>query len=144
MTATRTRSRAQDNGPKLRRILENWEGTATLYRTVIAGPSGQRADMPAGTVTYCWDGRDMPFELSVTSGYETCGYMMRSVTRDHGEMWATYSYDDWNGYTFEGYATTAALAADVIVNGIHAATGRHDHARTDGARFVARKAQLDR
>jgi hypothetical protein len=56
-------------------------------------------------------------------------------------MWLVRSYcDDIADYEFNrllGWASSAALGADVLVNGVHAATGRHDSQRISRGTFLA-------
>ena len=69
------------------------------------------------------------FELSITdmSDGSLAGYAARAS--DHHGHWAVWSYSDYDGYAFLGHAESLALAADVVVNGEHAATARHDSQR---------------
>lgn len=137
MTATRRPSphTPAGNGAKIRRLLTNQAGTAHLYRTAIAGPSGQRAHLRVATVTFI-DGTDdlirSDFDIAIydprtgeIAGYANLDAGGWSITREHhnGEL-------EWIGT-----ADTLSLGADACVNGIFAATARHDHGRTSGGAF---------
>lgn len=130
-------SLARDNGRKLTRILDNRAGCADLYRTVIAGPSGQQRDLLIARVRYLPDGPDEIEIINVTPGSpdrgSVAGYARRAdlfeMSRHPGAEWSITDYSDWTGYRWLGYVSSLALGCDVLLNGVHAATGRHDSAR---------------
>jgi hypothetical protein len=141
---TGSTSKAQGNAARIAYVLENRQGCADLYRTVTAGGSGQRADLLVARVRYTF--RD-PWELAVidmTSRHnrgETAGYAARtdpfSAARHPGAVWTFWSWDDSSGESsLAGWASSLALGCDVLVNGVRAATGRHDFRRISGGRWL--------
>lgn len=136
-TRTRAQSRAQGNASGILKVLVDRDGYADLYRTITAGPSGQRGDLLVGRVRYTY--RD-PFEIQIidmTSRYDagsTAGYAVRRPEQGHG-VWAIYSYDEWDGTRFLGYADSLSLGVDVVVNGEHAAMRNHDSGRVSRGRW---------
>ena len=90
-------SEAQLNAKKIAAILEAGHGQADLYRTVMAGPSGQRRDLCVGRVRYLEFGPD-EFEIRDHRDGELAGY----ARRDRGEWSITeVGYDgtlSWLGY----------------------------------------------
>ena len=139
---TRTRiSRAQDNARSITRVLEN-RGYADLYRTAVAGPSGQRKDVLIARVQYIEMGAWELEILSPPSSLEpgsTAGYASRidpfARDRHPGMEWVIYEYIENEGTHLLGYASSLATGADVLFNGVHAATGRHDSARISPGRW---------
>lgn len=127
--ARQTSTDPRNNGPKVARLLRDRAGTATLYRKVVDGPSGQRADHPVGEVRYS----DGPYDLEIrTPGSgDVAGYADRD--REHGGDWAVYSSYPT---TLLGWADSPAMAADVALNGAYAATANHDHARTSRGKWT--------
>jgi len=130
-------SRAQGNAIELRRTLEDRVGEAVLYRTIVAGPSGQRADKAVARVAYTCEGA---FELAVwcPPGSSSCqcegpgGYLARSPVSTYSHAWTVWT-DTEGGIALAGWASSAAVGADVIINGVAEATGRHDHRRISGS-----------
>ena len=122
------------NGAKVLALETDERGHVDLYRTAVAGPSGQRRAVLVGRVRTTELG---PFHYSITDVTSThargmvAGYVRWDVT--HG-AWAVYAVDHARGYgeTLEGWTDSLAVAADVVVNGVHAATGRHDSQRISG------------
>lgn len=143
----RTRiSRAQDNARSIARVLSDRDGYADLYRTAVAGPSGQRKDVLIARVQYTYLGAWELEILSPPGSYEpgsTAGYARRIdlFTRDRhpGMEWVIYEYTENEGTHLLGYASSLASGADVLMNGVHAATGNHDSARISPGRWEARK-----
>ncbi len=146
----RTRiSRAQDNARSIARVLEAREGCVDLYRNCVAGPSGQRKDLLVARVQYIELG---PWEIEILSppgSYEpgsTAGYASRidpfARERHPGMEWVIYEYIENEGTHLLGYASSLVTGADVLMNGVHAATGRHDSARISPGRWEARKETL--
>lgn len=145
MPATRTADpyTPAGNAAKVRALLTDERGSAVLYRTRIAGPSGQRAYVCVGRVTYI-DGRDeyvrSEYEIAIYAarGGELQGYARRDIDTVRG-VWAwSITREHFDGaLQWVGYADTLSLGVDVCVNGIHAATGRHDSRRISGGTFRA-------
>jgi hypothetical protein len=124
-----SRSRpAQENGPRIRSVLAAGRGHVDLYRTITAGPSGQRSDLLVGRVQYLEHGPDEFAIVDVTSPHnwgETAGYARRTP---YGEWSITETLH--NGQTrWLGYASTLSVGVDALFNGRHAALGRHDAQR---------------
>jgi hypothetical protein len=132
---------AARNGAALKPLLENLEGTATLYRTCVAGPSGQRHDKPVGLVTYAYERTGWELEVCDPSSSEVVGYLTRSSDSKHWNEWTVQSHsEEFSDYEFNhllGWASSPALGADILVNGVHAATANHDHARVSAGRWTA-------
>lgn len=141
----RRQSLAQQNGSKIERLLVGQAGAADLYRTVEAGPSGQRADSLIARVRYVAEG---PYEVAivnVTPGSpdrgSVVGYARRAdifeQARHPGAEWSVTDYfGDWSEYRWIGYASSLALGCDVLLNGVHVATGRHDSRRISGGTWI--------
>jgi hypothetical protein len=135
-------SLARDNGRKITAMLQAGTGHADLYRTTVAGPSGQRRDTLIARVRYLPEG---PYEVEIISmdgpyRGETVGYARRAnifeMGRHPGAEWSITDYSDWTGYRWLGYASSLALGCDVLRNGVHAATGRHDSARISAGTWI--------
>jgi hypothetical protein len=128
---------ARENAAKVHRILTAREGSAVLYRTINAGPSGQRAQHAVARVEYTYEGS---FELAVwcpprTSCQcdEPAGYLARSW--DGKLEWALWDLEE-HGYRLAGHANSPAVGADILINGEHAALGRHDSVRISRGKFI--------
>lgn len=135
-------SLAQGNARNITKILEDRAGHADLYRTIEAGPSGQRRDLLIARVAYAELG-SWEIEIIAMSGPdrgETIGYARRAdlfeMNRHPGAEWSVHAYDDYDGYRWLGYANSLALGCDVLINGVHAATGRHDSRRISGGTWI--------
>ena len=132
-------SLAQQNAAKIQRLMINQgTGGADLHRTVAAGPSGQRADRKIARVVYDWTGN---FELKILSVSpdsfgDVAGYARRldlfEMAKRPGCEWVIHEYDDYEGCRLLGYASSLVLGCDVLMNGVHVATGRHDSRRISG------------
>ena len=125
---------ARGNARNIRKILEAREGSARLYRTITAGPSGQRSDLPVGKVRYTYENAaevEIIDRDGSTAGYASRTDIFAMSQRGRG-TWTVWDYNDWDGRTLLGWASTLSLGCDVVLNGVHAATGRHDHARLSG------------
>ena len=140
---TRRKSRAQQNGEKIERLLIEQAGGADLYRTIEAGPSGQRKDLLIARVRYDWTGQYEVAIVSVSpdSFGEVTGYARRAdifeQARHPGAEWSITSYfDDYGEHRWIGYASSLALGCDVLINGVHTATGRHDSRRISGGKWI--------
>ena len=128
-------SKARDNARKIGTILEDRAGYADLYRTCTAGPSGQRKDVHVGRVEYTHQGA---YEVQVFTPdmHGEAGFAARSSGGKHAGMW-TFWQDNGGGGALLGWASSLSLGADVLVNGAHAATGRHDSRRTSSGKWEA-------
>jgi hypothetical protein len=130
---------ARDNRAKVARILEARAGSAVLYRTRVAGPSGQRAQEAVARVSYTWESS---WELAVSDlrTGETVGYLAREEWGRHAGTWVVHSHcddcPDWELNRLLGWAESPAAGADVLVNGEHAANGNHDSARVSRGGWV--------
>ena len=127
----------RDNGAKVARLLEKWEGSTTLYRTHHAGPSGQRASIAVGRVRYAWEETGHELEVTDPRTGEICGYLSRSTSRDHMGQWTVRSHcEDFADYELNrllGWASSPAVGADILVNGEFAASyANHDTRRISG------------
>jgi len=121
MTKTST---AQRNASKIAELLESdRRSCADLYRTIEAGPSGQRADLLVGRIWYHPDGPD-EFSVHDPRNGETVGYARLELG-----TWSITAYNEYDGYAWVGYASSLSVGVDVLVNGEHAALGRHDSRR---------------
>jgi hypothetical protein len=131
---TATAGLARDNASKITRILTDRAGWADLYRTVTAGPSGQRADMLVARVRYTWDG---PYEVQVFTPRERneAGYAARD-SWSHPGMWVVWEDNGGDGIRLLGWASSLPLGTDVLVHGTHAATGRHDSQRVSPGTWI--------
>lgn len=116
---------ARENAMKIRALMDAQGGHADLYRTIEAGPSGQRAQLLVGRIRYLSSGPD-EFEVRDPRSADLVGYARRTV---FGE-WSMTRYDEFDGYRWAGYASSLSVGVDVLVNGEHAALGRHDSRRT--------------
>ncbi len=137
------------NARKVTALLVNERGSATLYRSHVAGPRGQRGNLAVGIVRYI-DGADCyvrsEYEIAIynprTGAHE--GYARREVDTVRGMHAWSVTREHYDGeLEWIGYADTLSLAADVCVYGIHAATGRHDHRRLSGGVFRASRYVTD-
>jgi hypothetical protein len=120
-------SKAGRNAAKIRGLLEAGEGHADLYRTILSGPSGQRADLLVGRVRYHELGPD---EFSVVDLSD--GRMVGLARLDCSGDWSMTEDNESDGYRWVGYASSLSVGVDILVNGEHAALGRHDHRRISG------------
>jgi hypothetical protein len=125
---------ATENARKITRILTDRCGAADLHRTCVAGPSGQRGTVCVGRVAYTQRGA---FEVQVFTPREhnEAGYAARDSWH-HAGMWVTWEDNGADGIRLIGWASSLSLAADVLVNGAHAATGRHDSQRTSPGKWI--------
>jgi hypothetical protein len=130
---------ASQNGAKVQRILEDRAGSAVLYRTAVAGPSGQRRQTPVARVEYTYE-RGAELAAWCPPGRvcfcdEPAGYLART-TDPRGE-WAVWGHEPArDGYWLIGWADSPAIGADVLVNGEHAAMANHDSARVSRGGFT--------
>ena len=134
MRSTHARSAADENGAKIQTLLTDGAGHADLYRTITTGPSGQRRDLLVGRIRFREFGPD-EFAIIDEIG-ETAGYARRSF----GNGWSITRVDYDGGLQWIGYAAESlALGVDVLMNGEHAATGRHDSRRISPGRWIPNK-----
>jgi hypothetical protein len=135
----------KDNGPKVKALMSGMIDAADLYRKTEAGPSGQRRNTYVGRVRFR-DNQHGEFQVVDGEG-RNAGWMTR-VNRNGEMMYVVHSEDYHGGIHLEGWADSVSLGADVLVNGRHAATGRHDSRRISTGKFepyVPRtEAQIDR
>lgn len=124
-----TKTLALQNGRKIADIQRDGTGHADLYRTITAGPSGQRDDLLVGRVRYLPDGPD-DFEIVDMTGVDRgsrAGYARYDSTVGG---WSIYDQQpDTGAVTWLGWASSPAVGVDVLINGAHAALGRHDSRR---------------
>ena len=129
-------SKAQDNAGKIGTILEDRAGYADLYRTVTAGPSGQRGDLLIARVRYvelgCYE-----VQIFTPREHNEAGFAARESGGKHAGMWVFWEDNGNDGIALLGWASSLSLGADVLVNGAHAATGRHDSRRTSSGKWEA-------
>ena len=124
----------RDNGAKVTAMLREeadryW---ADLYRTCDAGPSGQRAHTRVGRVAFRPDG---PYEFRIVADDgEHAGYATRRP-HDGPLEWTVWSENEFDGIRLHGYASSLSIGVDALLNGDHAATGRHDGQRRSGGRW---------
>lgn len=128
---------AKDNAANMRDVLAGRKDSIRLYRRVIAGPSGQRADKMICSVRCVDHG---PYELAIhLANGPFAGQRVGYAARVAGtvQLWTVWEYDDNSGRAaILGWAPSVAIGADVLINGMHAATGRHDSARVSQGRWV--------
>jgi hypothetical protein len=120
----------RDNGRKLGALMreEADRDWANLYRTCDAGPSGQRKHIRVGTVRYLPDG---PYEFRIVGrDGELAGYADRRA--DGPQEWTLWRVEYDGAIWLHGYASALSLGVDALLNGDHAATGRHDSQRRSG------------
>jgi hypothetical protein len=131
-----TMSKAQDNARKITELLVNHAGYADLYRTCTAGPSGQRGAKCVARVRYveldCYE-----VQIFTPGEHNEAGFAARSSGGKHAGMWTFWEDNGNDGIALLGWASSLSLGADVLVNGAHAATGRHDSARTSAGKWEA-------
>ena len=121
----RTGRKAEENAAKIAACMNAQAGSADLYRTVEAGPSGQRADELVGRVHYRAAG---PYDFEVVDPRDggRVGYARRTP-RGEWSMTDERAYD--GALSWLGYASSLAVGVDVMVNGQHTALGRHNSRR---------------
>lgn len=124
----------KDNGAKVKALMDGTIDAADLYRKVEAGPSGQRANVHVGRVRFR-DNQHGEFQVVDKEG-RNAGWMTR-VNRNGEEMYIVHSEDYDGGIHLVGWVDSVSLGADVLVNGKHAATGRHDSRRISTGKFEA-------
>lgn len=123
---------AQGNAAKIQKLLDDGGGYADLYRTIEAGPSGQRADLLVGRIRcLIWGPHDFSI-VDMGTGYQA-GYA-RGI-----RGWWSVTQDLDGIHQWMGYASSLAVGVDIVVNGEHAALGRHDSRRISPGRLVKRE-----
>lgn len=134
----------RDNGRKVVALVNGEIGHADLYRKILAGPSGQRSNLRVGRVRFV-DMAQGEFKIVADDG-ETAGWATRNQ-RNGESVWVTHSQDYHGAIRLLGWADSLSIAVDVVLNGIPAATGRHDSARTSSGKWEGyvpkTEAQLD-
>ena len=125
---------AQDNARKITKILVDRAGYADLFRTVTAGPSGQRGAQCVGRVKYTYEhGKEM--QIFTPREHNGAGFAARDIWKRPG-MWIIWEDNGNDGIALRGWASSLSLGADVLVNGEHAALRNHDSARTSGGQWI--------
>jgi hypothetical protein len=124
----------RDNATKIGALLREEAGDrywADLYRTCDAGPSGQRRAVCVGRVRYLPDG---PYEFRI---YARDGDCAGHATRRPGTPleWTVWREEYDGTIRLHGYASSLSIGVDALINGEHAATGRHDCQRRSGGRW---------
>lgn len=127
----------KDNAAKIKAIVDGRMGSADLYRTAVAGPSGQRAPVLAGRVRHTPDNPSGEFRVvdrdGILAGWAT------STVHNGRQVFAVHS-ENYDGETrLEGWADTLSHAADVLTHGEMAASSssarNSDNARISGRLF---------
>jgi hypothetical protein len=122
----------RDNAAKVRALLTGgvWRAAADLFRTCLAGPSGQRARVCVGRIEWIDSG---PYDFAVIDPREAdrVGYAARAI----GDEWVLWSDNEYDGSRLVGWTSSLALGVEILVSGVHAATGRHDSRRLSGGTF---------
>lgn len=122
----------KDNGAKIRALDAAGDGSITLYRRHIAGPSGQTATTMVGRVRIGDEG----YEIVDANG-DLAG-LVTAVSAPDGKLYYRTTYLGYdNRRETMGYATSLATAADAITNGAYAATGRHDTGRIGSRKLLS-------
>lgn len=123
------------NGTKIDHLLQTGAGFADLYRTVTAGPSGQRTRLHVAriwAISLDTFGPDDFRIIDPTSG-DTAGF----ARRDPAHGWSITRQDYAGELRWIGYAPESlAAGCDVLINGVHAATGRHDSRRISTSTWI--------
>jgi hypothetical protein len=125
-------TRASDNARNIRALLDAGTGYADLYRTVEAGPSGQRTNLLVGRVRIPVDG---PYDFAVidlTTGARA-GFALREFGRSC--PWSITAESRDGALSWLGRASSLAVGVDVLIWGEQAALGRHDRRRISSGRF---------
>ncbi len=129
----------RDNARKITQVLTGVINETGLYRTAVAGPSGQRTSVQVGTVRSVDFG---PYEVLVIDPRDgtRVGYAARARGLSKwadGCEWMFWRLDADGGAWLHGAASSLAIGVDVLVRGEHMATGRHDAYRTSGGTWRA-------
>lgn len=122
--------KASENARNIAAIVAAGEGVTDLYRTIVAGPSGQHADLLVGRIRYQPEG-NWEFAVIDPRDNETAGF----ARRDNGR-WSITARDYSGALEWLGWASSLAVGVDVLVNSEHAALGRHDHRRITSGTFT--------
>jgi hypothetical protein len=115
---------AADNAQKIRAVLDGEIPCADLYRTIEAGPSGQRADLLVGRVYFRPTGPD-EVEVRDPRNGELAGF----ARREFGAGWSITEVKYDGEYCWLGFASSLSVGVDALFNGVSVATGRHDSRR---------------
>lgn len=126
----------KDNAAKISALESGVLESADLYRTALAGPSGQRAAVHVGRVRYTPDRPEGEFEVTNTNGGDRAGWATR-VQRNGETVYEVHSENYDGGRELLGWADSLAHAADVLNNGEAAAStgGTLDARRISGRMF---------
>lgn len=111
-------------------MLEGRADYADLYRTITAGPSGQRSDLHVARVR---PSREYGFDVQIVSldgpfAGEVAGYGTRTP-RNGVLVWAIHEQPYNDRPRLRGWADTLSVGCDVLMYGRHAALDNHDHRR---------------
>lgn len=123
-----TTAHARHNAAKITALYTDGVGRADLYRTITAGPSGQRAQKHVARVRPDVAGIDHFVIVDPATG-DVAGTTRYSIDHD---VWEIYNRDYDGGTQWIGRASSLSLGCDVLINGTHAATGQHDARRVSG------------
>jgi hypothetical protein len=135
--ATKTKTLAMDNASKITKLREDGKNGeyADLYRTIVSGPSGQRADLRIARIRYREFGPDEFTIVDIAGDCGTAGYAREVYHPKHGRCWYLMA-EDWDGTLRSlGHASSLSIGCDVLINGEFAAVGRHDHRRISSGWF---------
>lgn len=125
----------KDNAGKIKAITDGRMTHADLYRTAMAGPSGQRAPVLAGRVRHTPDNPSGEFRVVDRNG-QLAGWVTPVVR--NGEQKYSVTSENYDGGTeLLGWADSLAHAADVLTHGEAAAStgGTLDARRISGRLF---------
>lgn len=117
---------ARDNARKITQLLTDGRGWADLFRTITAGPSGQRADFLVGRVSYREWGT-YEFEIIDPTDGGRAGF-----ARMDGGRWSITEEAYDGALIWRGWASSLSVGVDALIWGDHVATGRHDARRISG------------
>lgn len=123
----------KDNAAKLKALNAGDVDAVDLYRRIEAGPSGQRSTVHVGRLRYTPDNRSGEYQVVAADG-STAGWLTRSV-RNGEQVYVTHSENYEGAIKLEGWAENPVVASDVLLHGVHAATGRHDSRRISAGKF---------
>jgi hypothetical protein len=118
------------NARKITAVLTGEADAVDLYRKIMAGPSGQRTDLHVARVRPVPYGTDEVAIIDPRTG-DRAGAAHRAI-HDGGQWWSI-TEETYDGWRWRGYAETLSGGADWLINGVHAATGRHDSRRISPA-----------
>ena len=124
----------RDNAKKIAALLTETGDSdyADLYRTILSGPSGQTARLLVGRIRHLPWG---PYEFRIIDMGLSAPEPLAGFARRHlGEWLITREAPD-GALSLIGFASSLSIGVDVLINGEHAALGRHDARRTSSGTF---------